>query len=126
MDAPALTIGTYTDSYPPAARTIAAAQALEGMGCFDHLWSGDQLQFQHPHALWHPDFCDGARERPKLAAKFAVLPLLAVLGQHTTRVRLGVGVLDAIRRGPAILAQEFLTTQRAAALVGQRVVIELV
>jgi len=106
-----LTIGTYTDSYPPAERCIAAAQALEAMGCFDHLWSGDQLQFQHPHAMWTPELCDGARERPKLAAKFAVLPLLSVLGQHTRRVRLGVGVLDAIRRGPAILAQEFLTAQ---------------
>jgi len=105
-----LTIGTYTSSYPPADDVIRAAQALEAAG-FDHLWTGDQLQFQHPHALWTPDLCDGAVGRPKLAAKFAVLPMMSVLGQHTRRVRIGCGVLDAIRRGPAILAQEFLTVQ---------------
>jgi phthiodiolone/phenolphthiodiolone dimycocerosates ketoreductase len=36
---------------------------------------------------------------------------MSVIGQHTRRVCIGQGVLDAIRRGPAILAQEFLTTQ---------------
>ena len=61
-----LTIGTYTDSYPPAERCIAAAQALEAMGCFDHLWSGDQLQFQHPHA---PERC--LRPRRRCCAHFS-------------------------------------------------------
>jgi phthiodiolone/phenolphthiodiolone dimycocerosates ketoreductase len=106
----ALTIGTFTSSYPPVEQVIHSAQALEAAG-FDHVWSGDQLQFQHPHRLWTPDHCDGARANPKLAAKFAVQPLMSVLGQHTHRVCIGQGVLDAIRRGPAILAQEFLTTQ---------------
>jgi len=106
----ALTFGTYTSSYPPVAQVIASAQGLEAMG-FDHVWSGDQLQFQHPHRLWRPDLCDGAQTNPKLAAKFALQPLMSVLGQHTKRVCIGQGVLDAIRRGPAILAQEFLTTQ---------------
>jgi len=106
----ALTFGTFTSSYPPVSQVIASAQALEAAG-FDHVWSGDQLQFQHPHSLWTPEFCDGAVTNPKLAAKFAVQPLMSVLGQHTRRVCIGQGVLDAIRRGPAILAQEFLTTQ---------------
>jgi phthiodiolone/phenolphthiodiolone dimycocerosates ketoreductase len=106
----ALTIGTYTSSYPPVDAVIRAAQGLEAMG-FDHVWSGDQLQFQHPHSMWTPELCDGAIERPKLSAKFALQPLMSVLGQHTKRVLIGQGVLDAIRRGPAILAQEFLTTQ---------------
>ena len=106
----ALTFGTYTSSYPPVEQVIAAAQGLEAAG-FDHLWSGDQLQFQHPHRLWRPELCDGAVQNPKLAAKFALQPLMSVLGQHTKRVCIGQGVLDAIRRGPAILAQEFLTTQ---------------
>ena len=106
----ALTFGTYTSSYPPVERVIGTAQALESAG-FDHLWSGDQLQFQHPHALWRGDLCDGAAVQPKLAAKFALQPLMSVLGQCTTRVCIGQGVLDAVRRGPAILAQEFLTTQ---------------
>jgi len=106
----ALTVGTYTSSYPPVEDVIRAAQGLEAAG-FDHVWSGDQLQFQHAHALWTPELCDGAVGRPKLAAKFALQPLMSVLGQHTRRVLIGQGVLDAIRRGPAILAQEFLTTQ---------------
>ena len=106
----ALTLGTFTSSYPPVAQVIQAAQGLEAAG-FDHVWSGDQLQFQHPHRLWTPEYCDGANTNPKLAAKFALQPLMSVLGQHTRRVCIGQGVLDAIRRGPAILAQEFLTTQ---------------
>jgi phthiodiolone/phenolphthiodiolone dimycocerosates ketoreductase len=106
----ALTFGTFTSSYPPVEQVIQSAQGLEAMG-FDHVWSGDQLQFQHPHQLWQPDLCDGARTNPKLAAKFALQPLMSVLGQHTHKVCIGQGVLDAIRRGPAILAQEFLTTQ---------------
>jgi phthiodiolone/phenolphthiodiolone dimycocerosates ketoreductase len=106
----ALTFGTFTSSNPPVSQVIAAAQGLEAAG-FDHIWSGDQLQYQHPHAMWRPELCDGAAANPKLAAKFALQPLMSVLGQHTTRVCIGQGVLDAIRRGPAILAQEFLTTQ---------------
>jgi len=106
----ALTFGTFTSSYPPVESVIQSAQALEAAG-FDHVWAGDQLQFQHPHRLWTPEHCDGARTNPKLAAKFALQPLMSVLGQHTRRVCIGQGVLDAIRRGPAILAQEFLTTQ---------------
>ena len=110
LDPNTLTIGTYTSSYPPADEVVRTAQALEAAG-FDSLWSGDQLQFQHPHQLWRPEFCDGAATQPKLAAKLALQPLMSVLGQHTRRVWIGQGVLDAIRRGPAILAQEFLTTQ---------------
>jgi phthiodiolone/phenolphthiodiolone dimycocerosates ketoreductase len=106
----ALTFGTFTSSYPPVEQVIQSAQRLEAAG-FDHVWSGDQLQFQHPHQLWTAELCDGARTNPKLAAKFALQPLMSVLGQHTRRVCIGQGVLDAIRRGPAILAQEFLTTQ---------------
>jgi len=106
----ALTFGTYTSSYPPVEQVIQAATGLEALG-FDHIWSGDQLQFQHPHQLWRADYCDGAVANPKLAAKFALQPLMSVLGQHTERVCIGQGVLDCIRRGPAILAQEFLTTQ---------------
>jgi alkanesulfonate monooxygenase SsuD/methylene tetrahydromethanopterin reductase-like flavin-dependent oxidoreductase (luciferase family) len=97
----ALTLGTFTSSYPPVEQVIASAQALEAAG-FDHIWAGDQLQFQHPHRLWTPEHCDGARTNPKLAAKFALQPLMSVLGQHTRRVCIGQGVLDAIRRGPAI------------------------
>src|SRR5215470_499154 len=106
----ALTFGTFTSSNPPVEQVIQSARALEASG-FDHIWSGDQLQYQHPHRLWTPEYCDGARAAPKLAAKFALQPLMSVLGQHTTRVCIGQGVLDAIRRGPAILAQEFLSTQ---------------
>jgi phthiodiolone/phenolphthiodiolone dimycocerosates ketoreductase len=110
LDPRSLTIGTYTSSYPPADDVVRSAHSLEAAG-FDSVWSGDQLQFQHPHQLWRPEFCDGATAQPKLAAKFALQPLMSVLGQHTRRVWIGQGVLDAIRRGPAILAQEFLTTQ---------------
>ena len=59
----ALTFGTFTSSYPPVSQVIASAQALEAAG-FDHVWSGDQLQFQHPHSLWTPEFCDGAVTNP--------------------------------------------------------------
>ncbi len=59
LDPHALTIGTYTSSYPPADDVVRSAQALEAAG-FDSVWSGDQLQFQHPHQLWRPELCDGA------------------------------------------------------------------
>src|SRR5678816_3437658 len=84
----ALTFGTFTSSYPPVAQVIQAAQALEVAG-FDHVWAGDQLQFQHPHRLWTPEYCDGANVNPKLAAKFALQPLMSVIGQHTRRVCIG-------------------------------------
>ena len=77
----ALTFGTFTSSNPPVEQVLAAARGLEAAG-FDHVWSGDQLQYQHPHSLWRPDLCDGATVAPKLAAKFALQPLMSVLGQH--------------------------------------------
>lgn len=91
----------------------ATAQALEQSGVVDYFQTYDQLTNLLPRALWTPDVTPLAELIPDCDS-FADGLLLAAFGIAATEGKLGLSVTtDAVRRGPAELAQSTLTLANA-------------
>jgi phthiodiolone/phenolphthiodiolone dimycocerosates ketoreductase len=89
------------------------ARALESSGVVDYFQTYDQLTNLLPNALWTPDVTPLAELSPDCDS-FADGLLLAAFGMAATEGRLGLSwTTDAVRRGPAELAQSTLTLANA-------------
>src|SRR5215467_11237020 len=91
-------VNTYACSYPETA--IKVAQLAEEAG-FESLWAGEHVVLPEPRAPRSPM---DARDRildPVVALTF--------LAAHTSRVRLGTGIIILPQRNPLVLAKELAT-----------------
>jgi phthiodiolone/phenolphthiodiolone dimycocerosates ketoreductase len=104
MGIPVATIGP---SFLPAQELLGACRSFEERGYDAVLWA-DHLMGM-PDALWRPEITAAAAFAPSPHTFFDTVACIAAAGVHTERLRLGTGVTDAIRRHPAMLAQEWLT-----------------
>ncbi|MGH3556551.1 MAG: LLM class flavin-dependent oxidoreductase [Mycobacterium sp.] len=86
---------------------VAAAVECEQSGVEGLFW-GDHLQ-TFPQSLWTPDVTPLAQLMPSPNAHWDVVAALATVGATTSRLRVGASVTEALRRHPAVLAQEWLT-----------------
>jgi phthiodiolone/phenolphthiodiolone dimycocerosates ketoreductase len=93
---------------PPAAAVLDAAVRREEQG-FDAVWWADHLLHWFPTSIWTPDLVPQAASQPSPHVWFDPYPVIAAAAGVTSRVRLGVGVTDLVRRHPAVLAQTALT-----------------
>ena len=93
---------------PPVDAVLAAAARREQQG-FDAVWWADHLLHWFPPAIWEPDLVPQAASSPSPHVWLDPFPLIAAAAGATTRVGLGVGVTDLVRRHPAALAQTALT-----------------
>lgn len=103
----------------PVEQLTAACQAYESRGYDAVLWA-DHLMGM-PDALWKPEVTPVAALAPSPHTFFDTVACIAAAGVHTERIRLGTGVTDALRRHPAMLAQEWLTLDhltRGRAILG--------
>ena len=89
------------------------ARTLEASGVVDYFQTYDQLTNLLPNALWTPDVTPLAELSPDCDS-FADGLLLAAFGMAATEGKLGLSwTTDAVRRGPAELAQSALTLANA-------------
>ncbi|WAJ45355.1 LLM class flavin-dependent oxidoreductase [Mycobacterium sp. Aquia_216] len=89
------------------------ARAMEASGAVDYFQTYDQLTNLLPNALWTPDVTPLAELSPDCDS-FADGLLLAAFGMAATEGTLGLSwTTDAVRRGPAELAQSTLTLANA-------------
>jgi probable F420-dependent oxidoreductase len=91
-----MTTGACT--YPAAAARIARAAETAG---FDSLWGGEHVVLPDPQAPPSP-LAPGDRITDPVVT-------LAFLAAHTTRVRLGTGIIILPQRNPLVLAKELAT-----------------
>lgn len=89
---------TGSASYPEGA--VQVARAAEAAG-FDSLWGGEHVVLPDPQA---PPAPLGPRDRIT-----DPVVTLAFLAAHTTRVRLGTGIIILPQRNPLVLAKELAT-----------------
>lgn len=90
------------------------ARTLEASGVVDYFQTYDQLTNLLPNALWTRDVTPLAELSPDCDS-FADGLLLAAFGMAATDGSLGVSwTTDAVRRGPAELAQSILTLANSA------------
>lgn len=103
-----VTVGAPGNVTPPFDNVIKAAQRNEQQG-YDAIWWYDHLMSWWPQSIWTPDLVPPAKIQPNPHIHLDVVATMAAVGVQTERVMLGTSVTDAVRRPPAMLAQEFLT-----------------
>lgn len=101
-------IGTNAGITPPVEGVLRAATRAEAGG-YDSLWWPDHLMGFHPQELWHPEITKLAEALPSPHVFVDPVAAIAACAVQTKDIMLGTSVTDAIRRHPAMLAQEFLT-----------------
>lgn len=103
-----IAVGAAGNLYPPVSKLIANAQRAEERG-YDSVFWPDHLMAWHPESMWTDDVTPMASliSTPHVHVDVVAAMTAAALG--TENVRVGTAVTEAIRRNPAVLAQEMLT-----------------
>ena len=107
MAHPQIKVGIGVGSQPPLYRTSALVKAARAFG-MDSLWTVDHFQSWFPRELWTKDFTWIAGEGSPHAF-FDYQVLMGHLAKRVGNAQLAVGVTEAIRRHPLLIAQSFLT-----------------
>ena len=114
-----MTVSLYVPAKPPLGQVrqlmmVARAMRLESIMVWDH------LQDFYPSAIWDDDFTWMAKGTRSPHEWFEFQTLLGYLAGRAGNVRVGVGVTEAVRRHPVIIAQSMVTlahmTKRAPIL----------
>lgn len=113
-------VGAVGNLYPPVEKLIANAQRAEKHS-YDSVFWPDHLMAWHPESLWTEDITPMAALIPTPHVHVDVIAAIAAAAVGTSRIRLGTAVTEAVRRHPAVLAQEMLTLHhfsRGRAILG--------
>lgn len=104
----ALEISCMGPVRPPAEAAVGAAARREAEG-FDAMWWADHLLHWFPLGIWDPELVPQAAAQASPHVWLDPVPVIAQAAMSTSRIRLGIGVTDLVRRNPASLAQTALT-----------------
>jgi phthiodiolone/phenolphthiodiolone dimycocerosates ketoreductase len=101
-------VGAAGNLLPDPTALLKQAQRAEAAG-YDSLWWPDHLMGWYPEAIWTPDLADVAAYQPNPHTYLDCMTAMAAVAVHTERVTIGPSVTEAIRRPPAVLAQQLLS-----------------
>ncbi len=104
----AIEVGAAGTIMPPVEGAIRTARRNEEKG-YDAIWYPDHLMAWHSESIWTPDVTPLASFQPNPHVYLDPIALIAAVGVHTERIRLGTSVTEPIRRHPAMVANEWLT-----------------
>ena len=123
-------VGLQIGTQPPLA-VLRPALVAARVSRLESLMLIDHFQNVFPQAVWDPEFTWVAAQRPSPHEMFDYQVMMGYLAPRVGRTRLGVGVTEAVRRHPVLIAQAMLTashlTKRAPILgigAGERMNIE--
>ena len=105
---PTIAVGLQVSTQPPLGVTRAAVIAARAMR-LESLMLIDHFQNVFPKSLWNENFTWVAKQRPSPHEMFEYQVMAGYLAQKVGRMRLGVGVTEAVRRHPVMIAQAMLT-----------------
>lgn len=108
MRHPPMDVGIGVGSGPPLARTLAMVRVARALGVTS-VWVVDHLTGFFPKVMWDSQFTWLSRRGGSPDAFFEWQTLAGHLASRAGRLQLGVGVTEAIRRHPVVLAQAALT-----------------
>lgn len=119
MVARKIAVGLQIGTQPPL-RTTELFALFARLMRLDSIMAIDHFQNIFPTAIWNREFSWIAAQRPSPHEHFDYQVFLGHFASRVGRVRLGVGLTDAIRRHPVVIAQAMLTlahmTKRAPIL----------
>ncbi len=104
--APSLKFGLGLGSQPPLSQSVTTLRLARLLG-FQSAWAIDHFLGFFPQSIWDDEFSWMAGGSPH--AHFDYQTLLGRLAPSAGKVQLGVGVTEAIRRNPVVIAQAFMT-----------------
>jgi phthiodiolone/phenolphthiodiolone dimycocerosates ketoreductase len=99
-----LSIGMTVGTQPPLRRISATLRIARASG-FDVAWTVDHFQGFFPQALWDRSFSWLADPEGTPHAYFDYQALTGYLARRAGKMQLAVGVTEAVRRHPVLLAQ---------------------
>lgn len=108
MDKTKLSLGVGIPPRPPATLIDEVAMQAAAAGV-DTLWCIDHFSSFVPHGVWDEAFSPFATPGTSPDEIFEFQTVLGYMAARSQGLRLGVGVTEAIRRHPLVLAQSFLT-----------------
>ncbi len=103
-----VSIGIGVGTQPPLRRTELTTRAAR-IARFDAVWTVDHFQGWFPQELWNKDFTWMASPEGTPHAYFDYQALIGHLGSRVGHMQIGVGVTEALRRHPVLLAQAAMT-----------------
>ena len=116
-----LSVGLPGLNYPPRAAMEEHARRIEADGVADYMWCSDQLVLTIPRAIMTPDVLAQAASAGGWDVAASYDPdawmdpfvSLTIQGSLLHRTKVGIAVIDAVRRPPVILAQSLLSLDHA-------------
>lgn len=108
MPSPSIKIGLYLPPQPPLGQLKLAAWGAR-LGRFDTLMTWDHIQDFFPSAIWDENLTWVARQRSSPHQYYEWRTMLGYLAGQAGGMRLGIGVTEANRHHPVILAQAMIT-----------------
>lgn len=103
-----VSIGIGVGTQPPLSRIALATRAAR-VARFDAIWTVDHFQGWFPQELWNPDMAWMAGPGSTPHAYFDYQALVGYLARRAGNMHIGVGVTEALRRHPVLLAQTAMT-----------------
>lgn len=103
-----VSIGIGVGTQPPLSR-IKLVTRLARVSGFDAIWTVDHFQGWFPQELWNRDMSWTAGGGATPHAYFDYQSLVGYLAPRAGRLHVGVGVTEALRRHPVLLAQTAMT-----------------
>lgn len=103
-----IAVGAAGNLYPPVDKLVANARRAEERG-YDSVFWPDHLMAWHPESMWTEDITPMAALIPTPHVHVDAIAAMTAAALGTETVRVGTAVTEAIRRNPAVLAQEMLT-----------------
>ncbi len=107
------TIGLNVGTQPPISRVRLLTRLARVMG-FDAIWTVDHFMGFFPASLWDRDFTWVASPAASPHPMFDYQTLLGHLAGRAGKMQLAVGVTEAIRRHPVLIAQMAMTLAHVA------------
>lgn len=108
MRHPRVDVGLPVGTSPPISRTHAMVRAARALGA-GSVWLVDHLTGFFPKSVWTPDFTWMARGGGSPDAFYEWQVVAGHLASRVGRMQVGIGVTEAVRRHPVVLAQAALT-----------------
>lgn len=103
-----VSIGIGVGTQPPLSRINMTARLARAAG-FDAIWTVDHFQGWFPQQLWNRDMAWMAGPGTTPHAYFDYQALVGYLAKRAGRLHVAIGVTEALRRHPALLAQTAMT-----------------
>ncbi len=103
-----LTVGITVGTQPPLSRIRFLTRTAKAAG-FDAIWTVDHLQGFIPQVIWDRDLSFLADPQGSPHAYYDYQALMGYLAPRAGKAHVGVGVTEAVRRHPVLLAQTAMT-----------------